>query len=82
MNALKISSNFSSDPLSTTDNQTEIVYTVFVNGIPVLATIAANDMKLMSEAEVSELLEKTVFTKAERMLNGYFFQIFIEMLCL
>lgn len=31
-----------------------------------LATIAANDMKLMSEAEVSNILEKTVFTKAER----------------
>lgn len=58
-----------SDPLQATDNQTEIIYTVFVNGIPVLATIAANDMKLMSDAEVSKILEKTVSTKAERIVS-------------
>lgn len=60
-----IHSNFSTDSL-TSDNQTEIIYTVFVNGIPVLATIAANDMKLMTDAEVSKILDKPIFTKAER----------------
>lgn len=51
------------------DNQTEIIYTVFVNGMPVLATIAASDMKLMSEAEVSKILDAPIFTKAERIVS-------------
>lgn len=52
----------------TNDNQTqtEIVYTVFVNGVPVLAKIAANDVQLMSDAEVSTILDMGVHTKAER----------------
>lgn len=50
----------------TADNQTVIIYTVFVNGIPVLATIAASDMKLMSQNEVSKILDKPILTKAER----------------
>ncbi|XP_031631633.1 uncharacterized protein LOC116345954 isoform X2 [Contarinia nasturtii] len=61
--------NFSSDAVTSADNQTEIIYTVFVNGIPVLATIAANDMKLMSDTEVSKILEKSIFTKAEPYLK-------------
>lgn len=51
------------------DNQTEIIYTVFVNGMAVLATIAASDMKLMSEAEVSKILDAPIFTKAERIVS-------------
>lgn len=60
-------SNFSTETFTAADNQTEIIYTVFVNGLPVLASIAANDMKLMSDAEVANILDKPVFTKAERM---------------
>ncbi|XP_055323152.1 uncharacterized protein LOC129578490 isoform X2 [Sitodiplosis mosellana] len=64
------SNSSTSDPfIIAADNQTEIIYTVFVNGIPVLATIAANDMKLMSEVEVSKILEKPIFTKAEPYLK-------------
>lgn len=37
-----------------------------MNGIPVLARIAANDMQLMSEAEVSNALNMDIHTKAER----------------
>lgn len=61
-------SNFSSDSLSANDNQTqtEIIYTVFVNGMPVLAKIAANDMQLMSVTEVSSILDIGIHTKAER----------------
>lgn len=59
------------------DNQSEIIYTVFVNGIPVLATIAANDMKLMSEAEVSKMLNKSIFTKAERMYHIFNFKLIL-----
>ena len=47
-------------------NQSEIIYSVFVNGKPVLATAAADDMKLLSEEEVSEVMQKIVYTKAER----------------
>lgn len=63
-----IDSNFTSDLLMANDNQTqtEIIYTVFVNGIPVLARIAANDVQLMSDAEVSSILDMGVHTKAER----------------
>lgn len=37
--------------------------------MPVLATIAASDMKLMSEAEVSKILDAPIFTKAERIVS-------------
>lgn len=60
----------------TADNQTEIIYTVFVNGIPVLATIAANDMKLMSQNEVSKILDKLILTKAERTSSQFFREFF------
>lgn len=62
-----ISSDASPMMMMTADNQTVIIYTVFVNRIPVLATIAANDMKLMSQNEVSKILDKSILTKAERM---------------
>lgn len=71
INSSTNSSNHTTEPLIKTDNQTEIIYTVFVNGIPVLATIAASDMKLMTEAEVSKLLENSVFTKAERIVSEF-----------
>lgn len=47
-------------------NQTEIIYSVFVDGKPVLATTAADDMKLLSEQEVGDVMEKMIYTKAER----------------
>lgn len=47
-------------------NQTELIYSVFVNGRPVLAVTAANDMKLVSESEVSTVMGKEIFMKAER----------------
>lgn len=34
---------------------------------PVLATTAADDMKLVTEEEVAQVMEKLVFIKAERM---------------
>ncbi|XP_013107612.1 uncharacterized protein LOC106087194 isoform X2 [Stomoxys calcitrans] len=46
-------------------NQTELIYSVFVNGRPVLAVTAANDMKLVSEAEVATVMGKEIFMKAE-----------------
>lgn len=47
-------------------NQTEIIYSVFVDGRPVLATTAAEDMKLVSKDEASQIMEKIIYTKAER----------------
>lgn len=47
-------------------NQTEIIYTVFVGGKPVLATTAAQDMKLITQEEVAHVMENIVYTKAER----------------
>lgn len=47
-------------------NQTEIIYSVFVDGKPVLAATAADDMKLLSEVEVADVMEKLIYTKAER----------------
>lgn len=63
--AYLISSNGQSKP-SFPRNQTEIIYSVFVNGKPVLATTAADDMKLLSEDEVADEMEKLIYTKAER----------------
>lgn len=48
------------------DNQTEIVYSVFVNGIPVWAVIAADDMKFMRRDEVADILGMSVAIVAER----------------
>lgn len=49
------------------DNQTEIIYSVFVNGLPVWAVIAASDMQLLSRADVSDIVGMPVLTVAERM---------------
>lgn len=59
-------------------NQTEIVYTVFVNGVPVLALIAADDMKMISEAEMTSILGHEIHTKAERK---FLFSIFHWIIC-
>lgn len=47
-------------------NQTEILYSVYMSGKPVLAVTAADDMKLISEDEVVKIFENSVFLKAER----------------
>lgn len=48
------------------ENQTEIVYSVFVDGKPVLAVTAAKDMQLVTEQEVAQIMDNIVYTKAER----------------
>ena len=55
-------------------NQTEIIYSVFVDGKPVLATTAADDMKLVTADEVAQVMDKMVVTKAER---NYFISSFL-----
>ncbi|XP_050093956.1 uncharacterized protein LOC126576694 [Anopheles aquasalis] len=50
-------------------NQTEIIYSVFVGGLPVLATTAAEDMKLMSQEEMEHVLESMVYLKADPYLK-------------
>ncbi|XP_058460600.1 uncharacterized protein LOC131436119 isoform X2 [Malaya genurostris] len=50
-------------------NQTEIIYSVFVGGQPVLATTAAEDMKLMTQEEVERVMEALVFLKADPYLK-------------
>lgn len=47
-------------------NQTEIIYSVFVGATPILAVTAADDMKLLTEVEIFDVMESTVYTKAER----------------
>lgn len=47
-------------------NHTEIIYSVFVAGKPVLATTAAKDMELVTDEEVVHVLELPISTKAER----------------
>ncbi|XP_034484410.1 uncharacterized protein LOC117789489 [Drosophila innubila] len=46
-------------------NQTELIYTVLVNGRPVLATTAAKDMELVSETEAVNTLGKAIYMKSE-----------------
>lgn len=48
------------------DDALRILYSVKVSGVPVLATTAAHDMKLVSDAEVVAELGYPVVTKAER----------------
>ncbi|XP_062540447.1 uncharacterized protein LOC134208673 isoform X2 [Armigeres subalbatus] len=50
-------------------NQTEIIYSVFVGGQPVLATTAAEDMKLMSQEEAEHVMETLVYLKADPYLK-------------
>lgn len=47
-------------------NQSEIIYSVLVNGNAVLAIIAAGDMELVSDVEVSHELNRVVYIKSER----------------
>lgn len=47
-------------------NRTEIIYSVLVNAKPVVAVTAAADMKWVSVPEVTELMGREVYTKAER----------------
>lgn len=47
-------------------NQSEIIYTVFVGGKPILATTAADDMRYVTQEEVAQVMEQMVFLKAER----------------
>jgi len=49
-------------------NQTELIYTVLVNGRPVLATTAAKDMELVSESEAVKTFGQAVYMKSEREL--------------
>lgn len=57
------------------NNQTEIVYSVIVGGKPVLASTAAEDMRLVKLEEVVRLMENDIVLKAERKwflsFNGY-----------
>ncbi|XP_016980229.1 uncharacterized protein LOC108045417 isoform X1 [Drosophila rhopaloa] len=46
-------------------NQTELIYTVLVNGRPVLATTAAKDMELVSETEAVKTFGQAVYMKSE-----------------
>ncbi|XP_040156497.1 uncharacterized protein LOC120896436 isoform X2 [Anopheles arabiensis] len=57
------------DTTNNTLNQTEIIYSVFVGGLPVLATTAAEDMKLMSQDEMEHVLETMVYLKADPYLK-------------
>ncbi|XP_063706119.1 uncharacterized protein LOC134835178 [Culicoides brevitarsis] len=50
-------------------NQTEIIYSVFVSGKPVLATTAAKDMELLTDSEVMQVIEHPIMTKAEPYLK-------------
>lgn len=50
-------------------NQTEIIYSVIIGGKPVLASTAAEDMRLVKNDEVAKILENEIFLKAERKSN-------------
>lgn len=47
-------------------NLTEIIYSVIVNGKPILASTAADDMRLVKLDEVVKIMENDIFLKAER----------------
>ncbi|KAH8383305.1 hypothetical protein KR009_007966, partial [Drosophila setifemur] len=46
-------------------NQTELIYTVLVNGRPVMATTASKDMELVSEDEAVKTFGQAVYMKSE-----------------
>lgn len=50
-------------------NQTEIIYSVIIGGKPVLASTAAEDMRLVENDEVTKILENEILLKAERKSN-------------
>lgn len=56
-------------------NQTEILYSVYMSGKPVLAVTAADDMKLISEDEVVKIFENSVYLKAERKLFLFYYNL-------
>ena len=47
-------------------NLTEIIYSVIVGGKPVLASTAADDMRLVKLEEVAKIMENDIVLKAER----------------
>lgn len=49
-------------------NQTEIIYSVIVGGKPVLASTAADDMRLVKMGEVVKIMENDIVLKAERKI--------------
>jgi hypothetical protein len=65
-------------------DELELLYTVHVGGKPVLAVAAAEDMKLVSNTEVTAELGYPVITKAEReyYVVNYIFQVYISHPCL
>lgn len=58
-------------------NQTEIIYSVIVNGKPVLASTAAEDMRLVKLDEVEKIMEKDIVLKAEREWEVFFIRFLI-----
>lgn len=50
------------------NNQTEIIYSVIVGGKPVLASTAAEDMRLVKMDEVVRIMENDIVLKAERKI--------------
>lgn len=56
------------DVPSDKSNQTEIIYSVCVGGKPVLASTAADDMRLVKLDEVVQIMENGIVLKAEREL--------------
>lgn len=48
------------------NNQTEIIYSVIVGGKPILASTAAEDMRLVKLDEVVKIMENDIVLKAER----------------
>lgn len=50
-------------------NHTEIIYSVIVGGKPVLASTAAEDMRLLKLEEVVKIMENDIVLKAERKLK-------------
>jgi hypothetical protein len=53
-------------PATDKNNTTEIIYSVIVNGKAVLATTAAEDMRLVKLDEVARIMENDILLKAER----------------
>lgn len=56
-------------------NQTDIIYTVLVNGKSVLAVIAASDMELIADTEATNGLDRAVYIKAERKSSNLFMRL-------
>lgn len=65
---IRVDNNSNVNKSTKLSNQTEIIYTVFVGGKPVLATTAAKDMQLITQDEVAHVMENIVYTKAERKI--------------